>query len=193
MKMAKSFSDVGVCLNTFKFLNVEVIFLSEFCLTKYISRLKWVFPGKKNTITHCSQTHNTMRKRQRTASVTQDKEETKNEVTSSLSPAKGLDTKSCITKQRPCTKPQQAFWATINNEYTPASNLGYLAPPPRTIFNGCQIVHWDPLDWNRRCPQKKLVWAMWNCMVSMATHSEFEKGGLPTKLLISQLLLILDY
>ena len=32
-----------------------------------------------------------------------------------------------------------------------------------------------------------------NCMVSMATHSEFEKGGLPTKLLISQLLLILDY
>ena len=30
-------------------------------------------------------------------------------------------------------------------------------------------------------------------MVSMATHSEFEKGGLPTKLLISQLLLILDY
>ena len=40
---------------------------------------------------------------------------------------------------------------------------------------------------------KKLVWAMWNCMVSMATHSEFEKGGgLPTKLLISQLLHILD-
>ena len=38
-----------------------------------------------------------------------------------------------------------------------------------------------------------LVWAMCNCMVSMATHSEFEKGGLPTKLLISQRLLILDY
>ena len=30
-------------------------------------------------------------------------------------------------------------------------------------------------------------------MVSMPTHSEFEKGGLPIKLLISQLLLILDY
>ena len=41
--------------------------------------------------------------------------------------------------------------------------------------------------------QKKLVWDMCNCMVSMATHSEFEKGDLPTKLLISQLLLILDY
>ena len=33
-------------------------------------------------------------------------------------------------------------------------------PPPRTIFHGCQIVHWDPLDGKRRCPQKKLVWAM---------------------------------
>ena len=27
--------------------------------------------------------------------------------------------------------------------------------PPRTIFHGCQIVHWDPLDGKRRCPQKK--------------------------------------
>ena len=41
-----------------------------------------------------------------------------------------------------------------NQNYTPASNLGYLAPP-RTIFHGCQIVHWDPLDGKRRCPQKK--------------------------------------
>ena len=39
-------------------------------------------------------------------------------------------------------------------DYTPASNLGYLAPP-RTIFHGCQIVHWDPLDGKRRCPKKK--------------------------------------
>ena len=31
---------------------------------------------------------------------------------------------------------------------------------PRTIFHGRQIVHWDPLDAKRRCPQKKLVWAM---------------------------------
>ena len=37
--------------------------------------------------------------------------------------------------------------------HTPASNLGYLAPP-RTIFHGCQIVHWDPLGGKRRCPQK---------------------------------------
>ena len=26
-------------------------------------------------------------------------------------------------------------------------------PPPRTIFHGCQIVHWDPLDAKQRCPQ----------------------------------------
>ena len=26
--------------------------------------------------------------------------------------------------------------------------------PPRTIFHGCQIVHWDPLDGKLRCPQK---------------------------------------
>ena len=40
---------------------------------------------------------------------------------------------------------------------------------------------------------KILVWAMWKCMVSMPTHSGFENGGMPTKVLISQLLLILDY
>ena len=32
--------------------------------------------------------------------------------------------------------------------------------------------------------------AVRKCMVSMATHSGFENGGMPTKLLISQLLLI---
>ena len=47
------------------------------------------------------------------------------------------------------------FGDGMSKEYfTPASNLGYLAPPPRTIFHGCQIVHWDPLDGKRRCPQK---------------------------------------
>ena len=79
----------------------------------------------------------------------------------------------------------------LPNVNTPASNLCYLAPP-RTIFHGCQIVHCDPLDGKRRCP-KTLFWAMLKCMVFMATHSEFEKGGLPTNLLIAQLLLILDY
>ena len=38
----------------------------------------------------------------------------------------------------------------------------------------------------------KPVWAMRKCMVSMATHYNYKNGGVPTKLLISQLLLILD-
>ena len=63
---------------------------------------------------------------------------------------------------------------------------------PRTILHGCQIVHWDTLDEKRRCP-KKLVWALWKCMVSMATHGGFENRGMPTKVLIPQPLLILDY
>ena len=46
----------------------------------------------------------------------------------------------------------------------------------------------------QRCPPKYFGLRYVKGMVSMATHSEFEKGeGLPTKLLISQLLLILDY
>ena len=40
---------------------------------------------------------------------------------------------------------------------------------------------------------KNLVCAKRKCMVSMATNSEFENGGMPTKVLISQLLLITYY
>ena len=25
---------------------------------------------------------------------------------------------------------------------------------PRTIFHGCQVVYWDPLDAKQRCPKK---------------------------------------
>ena len=39
------------------------------------------------------------------------------------------------------------------NCFTLASNLGYLASP-RTIFHGCQIVHWDPWNVKRWCPKK---------------------------------------
>ena len=58
---------------------------------------------------------------------------------------------------------------------------------------GAKLFIGTPWMRNEGVLKKNLVWAMCNCMVSMATHSEFEKGGLPTKLLISQLLLILDY
>ena len=40
---------------------------------------------------------------------------------------------------------------------------------------------------------KNLALAMLKYMVSMATHSGFENGVMPTKFLISQLLLMLDY
>ena len=31
---------------------------------------------------------------------------------------------------------------------------------PRTIFHGCQILNWEPLDAKRRCSHKHLAWAM---------------------------------
>ena len=74
---------------------------------------------------------------------------------------------------------------------TPASNLGYLAPQ-RQFLMGAKLFIGTPWMRNEGV-LKKLVWAMCNRMVSMATHSEFKKGGLPSKLLLSQLLLILDY
>ena len=85
----------------------------------------------------------------------------------------------------------QASYVVIG--YTPASNLGYLAPPPGQFFMGTKLFIGTPWMGNEGVLKKNLVWAMWNCMVSMPTHSEFVKGGLPIKLLISQLLLILDY
>ena len=58
---------------------------------------------------------------------------------------------------------------------------------------GVKLFIGTPWMRNEGVLKKHLVLAMCNCMVSMATQSEFEKGGLATKLLISQLLLILDY
>ena len=40
---------------------------------------------------------------------------------------------------------------------------------------------------------KKIGMCYVKCMVSMAIHSGFENVGMPTKVLRSQLLLILDY
>ena len=37
---------------------------------------------------------------------------------------------------------------------TPGTQFRLPCTPPWTIFHGCQIVHWDPLDGKRRCPQK---------------------------------------
>ena len=46
---------------------------------------------------------------------------------------------------------------------------------------------------NKVVLKKVLAWAMCKCKVSMATHSRFEYEGMAEKLLISQLLLVLDY
>ena len=61
----------------------------------------------------------------------------------------------------------------INN---PGSNLGYLAPQDN--FFGCQIVRWDPLNAKLMCPQKKIGTGYVKMLVSMATHSGFENGGM---------------
>ena len=38
--------------------------------------------------------------------------------------------------------------------------------------------------WMRNDGVLKTVWAIGKCMVSMATHGEFENGGMPTKGLV---------
>ena len=71
--------------------------------------------------------------------------------------------------------------------------LPFTPPPPPSIFYGCQIVHLDPLDVKRMCPQIKFGMAYWKMHSFHDNPGGFEKGGMPTKVLLSQLLLILDY
>ena len=82
-----------------------------------------------------------------------------------------------------------------NKSITPASNLGCLAPTGQFFMGAKLFIGTPPHTPNakRSCPKKILVWAMWKRMVSMATHGKFENGDLPTKLLISQSFLILDF
>ena len=76
--------------------------------------------------------------------------------------------------------------------FTLASNLGYLAPQGQ-FFMVAKLFIGTAWMQNEVVLTKTFVWAMWKCMLSMATHSGFENGGMPTKVLISQLSLILDY
>ena len=66
-------------------------------------------------------------------------------------------------------------------------------PSPRTIFHGCQIVHWDPLDRKRRCPKKKIGLCYLKLHGFYGNPLRIWEGGSAYKILISQLLLILDY
>ena len=85
------------------------------------------------------------------------------------------------------------IWEMNQNIYPGIQFRLPCTPPPGQFFLGAKLFIGTPWMGNEGVLKINLVWAMINCMVSMATHSEFEKGGLPTKLLISQLLLILDY
>ena len=44
--------------------------------------------------------------------------------------------------------------------YTPASNLGYLAPPPGQFFMGAKLFIGTPWMGNEGVLKKILVWAM---------------------------------
>ena len=65
---------------------------------------------------------------------------------------------------------------------------------PRAIFYGYQIVYWDPVNAKLSCPKNKLVWAMWKCMVSMATrYMILNNVGRPTKSIVTMVLLIIEH
>ena len=48
----------------------------------------------------------------------------------------------------------------LDKLYTPASNLGYLAPPPGQFFMGAKLFIGTPWMGNEGVLKKILVWAM---------------------------------
>ena len=105
-----------------------------------------------------------------------------------------LSKKENISKDKKSNKEKKCVGreVIINCIICHLSNLGLYILHPQDKFSWVPNCSLGPLNVKRSCP-KKLVWAMLKCMVSMATHSGFENGGMPTKVLISQLLLIIDY
>ena len=77
--------------------------------------------------------------------------------------------------------------------YTPGANLTYLAPPGQ-FFMGAKSFIGTPEMQRIFVLKDKLNCTMKKCMVSMATINTILKhGGGHRKLIISQLLLILDH
>ena len=77
--------------------------------------------------------------------------------------------------------------------YTPASNLGYLAPP-QDNFSWVPNCSLGPPGWETKVSSKKIWFGLCEIAWSLCKPiSNLRRGGLPIKLLISQLLLILDY
>ena len=78
---------------------------------------------------------------------------------------------------------------------TPGSSLGYLASP-RTIFHGCQIVHWDPLNMKQSCPQNIFGFGYVKMHVfhsAITPYMILKNGCRPTKSILSRVLLILEH
>ena len=70
-------------------------------------------------------------------------------------------------------RPQYLKKRIIFQHITIIRSLGRRLPtmyPTRTISHGCQIVHGDPLNERKNGLKEKLIWAIGNLTVSMATH-----------------------
>ena len=95
---------------------------------------------------------------------------------------------------RSCIRWTYVFSSKIaNNIGTPGANLTYLAPPGQ-FFMGAKIFIGTTEMQRIFVLNDKLNYTMKNCMVSMAAVNVILKhGGVHTKLIISSLLLILDY
>ena len=81
-------------------------------------------------------------------------------------------------------------------KHYPASKLGYLAPSPTPgqFFMSAKLFIGTPWMRNEVFLKNVLVWAMWKCMVSMATpYIILENRGRPTNSIVSRVLLIIDH
>ena len=74
--------------------------------------------------------------------------------------------------------------------YTPTSNLGYIASPGQ-FFMGTKLFIGTPLNGKRRCPPK--YFGIGYAKMHGFHGNPLRNWDMPTKVLISQLLLILDY
>ena len=78
----------------------------------------------------------------------------------------------------------------------PVSNLTHLAPQDN--FSLMPNFSLRPLDYEKKILKNKLIWAMWKCMVTMATHNTILTGvgvggAAHTNSIISLLILIIYY
>ena len=78
----------------------------------------------------------------------------------------------------------------LNKAYYPGIQFRLPCTPPENFFMCTKMFIGTPWMGNEGVLKKILVWTMWNCMVSMPTHSEFEIGGLPIEFLSFFLLIL---